>query len=80
MAEGIAKSAGTDIGISTTGIAGPDGGTPEKPVGLVYLGIYINGNVKTKKINVIGDRQRVRTKTTITLLDWVRREIIKSQH
>lgn len=39
MAEGVRKLSGADIGISTTGIAGPTGGTPEKPVGLVYLGI-----------------------------------------
>ncbi len=39
MAEGVRKASGADIGVSTTGIAGPDGGTPEKPVGLVYVGI-----------------------------------------
>ena len=41
MAEGIAKTARTNIGMSTTGVAGPDGGTEEKPVGLVYIGLYI---------------------------------------
>lgn len=43
MAEGIAKSAGTNIGISTTGVAGPGGGTYDKPIGLIYIGLYING-------------------------------------
>lgn len=43
MATGVAKAADSDIGISTTGIAGPDGGSVEKPVGLVYIGLYIKG-------------------------------------
>lgn len=77
MAEGIAKAAGTDIGISVTGIAGPGGGTEEKPVGLVYVGIYVKGNVQAKKLNLSGDRQRVRNRTVITALDWLRREINK---
>ena len=76
MAEGIAKAAGTKVGVSTTGIAGPGGGTEEKPVGLVYLGLYINGRVKTKKINISGDRRAVREGATNEILDWLRREII----
>ncbi|KPU44734.1 putative competence-damage inducible protein [Oxobacter pfennigii] len=75
MAVGIAKTAGTDIGISVTGIAGPDGGTAEKPVGLVYVGLYIKGSVKTKKLNFWGDRQNIRNRTAISALDWLRREI-----
>jgi nicotinamide-nucleotide amidase len=59
MAEGIAKTAGTDIGISTTGIAGPGGGTAEKPVGLVYIGLFIKGNVKTWECNFAGARQEI---------------------
>lgn len=77
MALGIAKAAGTDIGISVTGIAGPGGGTEEKPVGLVYVGLCIRGTVKVKKLNLTGDRQSVRNKTVITALDWVRSEINK---
>jgi nicotinamide-nucleotide amidase len=77
MALGIAKAAGTDIGVSVTGIAGPGGGTEEKPVGLVYVGLCIRGKVKVKKLNLVGDRQSVRNKTVITALDWVRREINK---
>ncbi|MCM8711779.1 competence/damage-inducible protein A [Clostridium sp. SYSU_GA19001] len=76
MAEGIAKAAGTDIGISVTGIAGPGGGTKEKPVGLVYAGLYIKGEVKVKKLNLSGDRQKIRYRTVISLLDWLRRELI----
>lgn len=76
MAKGIAVAAGTNIGISTTGIAGPGGGTKEKPVGLVFVGLYLNGTVKTKELNLIGDRQKVRSRAVAQTLDWLRREII----
>jgi len=76
MAQGIAKTAGTKIGISTTGIAGPDGGSVEKPVGLVYVGLYINGEVKTKMLKLSGDRQKIRERATMQLLDLVRRELL----
>jgi len=76
MAQGIAKTAGTNIGISTTGIAGPDGGSVEKPVGLVYVGLYINGEVKTKMLKLSGNRQKIREGATMQLLDWVRRELL----
>ncbi|MEA4827785.1 MAG: competence/damage-inducible protein A [Clostridium sp.] len=77
MAEGIAKMAGTDIGISTTGIAGPGGGSEEKPVGLVYVGLYLKGEVKTKEFNLVGDRQRIRVATVNRTLEWLRRELLK---
>lgn len=77
MAEGIAKAAGTDIGISTTGIAGPEGGSDEKPVGLVYIGIYIKGEVKTKELHLAGDRQKVRNTAVIRAIEWLRRELLR---
>ncbi|MBZ9609687.1 competence/damage-inducible protein A [Clostridium estertheticum] len=76
MAQGIAKTAGTSIGLSTTGIAGPDGGSAEKPVGLVYVGLYINGEVKTKMLKLSGNRQKIRESATMELLDLVRRELL----
>jgi nicotinamide-nucleotide amidase len=76
MAEGIVKAAGTDVGISITGIAGPGGGTEEKPVGLVYIGLYIQGEVKVKKLNLVGDRQKIRNRTVNNALDWLRREML----
>lgn len=76
MAEGIAKTSGTNIGLSTTGVAGPDGGTPEKPVGLVYIGLYINGNVTVTHINRKGDRQTVRNRAVMTALDLLRRKLM----
>lgn len=75
MAEGIAKAAGTDIGISTTGIAGPDGGTEEKPVGTVFIGLWFKGEVKTKEIHLVGNRERIRQRTVDAVFDWIRREI-----
>jgi nicotinamide-nucleotide amidase len=77
MAEGIAKSSGTNIGLSTTGIAGPSGGTEEKPVGLVYIGLYINGHTKVKKLLCSGNREMIRLRSTISALDFLRRELIK---
>ncbi|MBU5593484.1 competence/damage-inducible protein A [Clostridium sp. MSJ-4] len=77
MAEGIVKKAGVDIGISSTGIAGPDGGTEEKPVGLVYIGICIRGKSMVKKLNIPGNRERVRARTTMEALNWVRLELNK---
>lgn len=79
MAEGIAKSARTDIGISTTGIAGPEGGTSEKPVGLVYIGLYIKGNTLVKELNIKGSRERVRTRATMEALNFLRLELNKIQ-
>lgn len=62
MAYGIATFLGSDIAISTTGIAGPTGGTPEKPIGLVYIGLYLNGETHCKKCNFTGNRQEIREK------------------
>ncbi|MPN45256.1 Nicotinamide-nucleotide amidohydrolase PncC [bioreactor metagenome] len=76
MAEGVARTSGTDIGISITGIAGPDGGTDEKPVGLVYIGLYIKGNTYVKKLNLPGDRQSVRERTVTSALDFLRRKLL----
>ncbi|WP_194192573.1 competence/damage-inducible protein A [Clostridium chrysemydis] len=77
MAEGIAKRCGSDIGISTTGIAGPGGGTEEKPVGLVYIGIYVNGKAYAKRHIFTGNREAVRNRACMTALDMVRRELLK---
>lgn len=75
MAKGIAKTSGTNIGVSTTGVAGP-GCSERKPAGLVYIGICINGEVKVKELNLWGDRVSVRNNATIGALDFLRRELI----
>ncbi len=75
MAEGVAKTSGSNIGISITGIAGPGGGTEEKPVGLVYIGLYINGEKYCKECNYLGDRDKIRNRTVVTALDFLRRTL-----
>ncbi len=72
MAQGAARQAGAKAALATTGIAGPDGGTAEKPVGLVYIGCYVNGVTIVEKHIFAGDRTQVRTmavETALTLLE-----------
>ena len=76
MARGIRERAGVDIGISITGIAGPGGGSSEKPVGLVYMGLADNREVKVKEQRFIGSREAVRILTAKSALDWLRRYLI----
>jgi 5-methylthioadenosine/S-adenosylhomocysteine deaminase len=77
MAIGIAKAAGTDVGVSVTGLAGPGGGTERKPVGLVYVGLYIRGEVKVKELHLLGNRQKVREDTVMAALRWIKAELMK---
>jgi nicotinamide-nucleotide amidase len=76
MAAGIRNVIGADYGLSLTGIAGPDGGTPEKPVGLVYIGCAQASGVVSKKINLFGTRQRVRERSATMALNILRKTII----
>ncbi len=73
MAVGGAKAAGTDACISVTGIAGPDGGTPEKPVGLVYIGCYLKGKTVVRELRLQGNRAKVREQAVVQALDLLRR-------
>lgn len=68
MAEGCAKNADTDFSIVTTGIAGPGGGTEEKPVGLVYIGCFARGKVVVEKRNYTGDRSQIRNQAVTDAL------------
>lgn len=68
MAEGIRRMAKADIGLSTTGIAGPGGGTKEKPVGLVYIGIATKNGTDVWRLQLKGSRQAIRLRTVKTLL------------
>lgn len=75
MAAGIAKTSGANIGIATTGIAGPDGGTDEKPVGLVYMGLYVDGKTMVQECHFGGTRNKVRERAAFHALNWVRKEL-----
>ncbi|MHB8076149.1 competence/damage-inducible protein A [Desulfosporosinus fructosivorans] len=72
MAEGIRSQVGSDLGISTTGIAGPDGGSDQKPVGLVYVGLATPEGVQVEKIQFYGERESVRQLTVQAALNKVR--------
>lgn len=75
MALGVRVISGSDIGIATTGIAGPGGGTAEKPVGLVYLGVASDKGVRVIKLMLKGDRDRVRVLASSNALAEALREI-----
>jgi nicotinamide-nucleotide amidase len=78
MADGMRKRGGTDYAISVTGIAGPDGGTPEKPVGLVYIGFSDRIETKTIKLVLPGDRYLIRWRSSQAALDYLRRQLLKA--
>ena len=77
MALGAAKAAGADAALSITGIAGPDGGTEEKPVGLVYIGCVVDGNVKTRKFVFTGNREKNRENAVVCALTFLREELLR---
>lgn len=76
MAEGVSARHNTNIGLSTTGIAGPEGGSDEKPVGLVYIGIKIDNKTIVKKYIFNGNRQQIRDRACKTLLNDLRLELL----
>lgn len=75
MAKGLKQLSGADVAVSVTGIAGPGGGSEEKPVGLVYMGIAYGNTIQTKKNLFSGNRDEVRQKTTTTALQWIAEQI-----
>lgn len=77
MAEGARRSARASIGVGVTGIAGPDGGTPEKPVGLVYVAIAGAAGDRTRRAHFPGGRERVRYQATQAALEMIRRGLLK---
>lgn len=73
MAEGVCKTLNVDVGISLSGIAGPTGGTPDKPVGTVWMGWHINGNTYAEKFVFDGDRMSVKQQSLQTVLEKLHR-------
>ncbi|MBD5096650.1 MAG: CinA family protein [Lachnospiraceae bacterium] len=71
MAKGAAKAASADCAIAVTGIAGPDGGTEDKPVGTVYAGYYVCGRIVVERYQFDGDRYEVRQQTTLKTIDRI---------
>jgi len=76
MAEGARRRFGADLAVSTTGISGPDGGTPQKPVGLVYVGFASAAGAAAHELLFPLDRERHRQLTTQVALDVVRRHLL----
>jgi nicotinamide-nucleotide amidase len=75
MAEGVRKRTGTDFGLSVTGIAGPGGGSVEKPVGLVYIALADDLTTQHRKLMLPGDRNLVRWRASQAALDLLRRRL-----
>lgn len=76
MAKGVAKELGTDIGVSTTGIAGPTGGTKEKPVGLVWMGFWIGDEHFALQSIFTNNRLVNKERTVMVVLECIRRKLL----
>jgi nicotinamide-nucleotide amidase len=79
LAEGIRRQTGATLGLGITGIAGPGGGTPEKPVGTVHIALSNGTATKERGMHFPGDRERVRNYAAQTALDFVRRYFLAKQ-
>jgi nicotinamide-nucleotide amidase len=77
MAEGIRINARADVGIGVTGIAGPSGGTPEKPVGTVVIGVSMGGDRRVRTFRFHGEREHVKLQASNAALDMVRRMLME---
>jgi nicotinamide-nucleotide amidase len=76
MAEGVRRKARVEVGVGITGIAGPDGGTPEKPVGLVFIAVDGAAGSRVRRAHFPGDRERVRFQATQAALEMLRRGLL----
>src|SRR2546430_9217429 len=76
MARGVRHIAKTDFGLAVTGIAGPGGGTEEKPVGLIYIALADDAHTEHRKLMIPGDRELVRWRASQAALDMLRRRLL----
>jgi nicotinamide-nucleotide amidase len=76
MAAGVREIFGADYGLAVTGIAGPTGGSVEKPVGLVFMGLAGPGKVEARRHLFHGDREGIKAQSTQTALEWLAQEIL----
>ena len=76
MAQGIRASANVEVGVGVTGIAGPGGGTPEKPVGTVVVAVVAPGAARSRVFRFVGDRELVKFQASQAALDMVRRMLL----
>jgi uncharacterized protein (TIGR00299 family) protein len=79
MAKGVRAAAGSSLGLAVTGIAGPEGGSEEKPVGTVFISLAAPDGCWTKRFQFSGSRAEIRAATTCTALEWLRRYLLKKQ-
>lgn len=79
MAAGVRQRLAADVGVAVTGVAGPGGGTPEKPVGLVHLHASGPNGEKEHRFEFPGDRDWIRTRTSVSALHLVRRLLTQSR-
>lgn len=75
MAQGICRQSGADVGVGITGIAGPGGGTAQKPVGLVYAAVCINGKTEVNELRLAGSREKIRHSVCTNVFDIIRRRL-----
>ena len=75
MAEGIRRLAGTEVGVGVTGIAGPGGGSPEKPVGTVAIAVASEGGTRSRVFRFLGEREPIKFQASQAALDLVRRAL-----
>ena len=77
MASAARLTFDADIGVGITGVAGPGGGTPEKPVGTVWIALDLGGDNRAQRVSLIGDRAEIRFRATQSALDMMRRALLE---